>query len=773
MAGKELKFDIKLMTGTLERNFKRCTIGLMKGWRDFGQNMKKSNSFLEASNAVYMFGKKGVESITALFHPYEALVGKIVAVGYAVKKACAEFEQFEKAGLKASYAFKGRGGTHDFDKFKSKVLTATEGGVGNATEVMGAVADARQEAPSLNNKELEFAIDMSKELAAIQGGDMASAVGTITDLLHKEDVTIEELSKAGLNLNHVEWNHIRSLNGVWNQHRRNNEIMKLYRAHLKGASDEEAKTLAGMYKRMVNTLDNLKMKLGQALAPIVKPFFQLAVVIMNIAEGFVKPFSEAAKVIGAVFSPLTKLLTNCAGLCRVIGALLGIVVMIMLPLWIKHQTAILLLWIKQQAAILLSAKSSNTFLAYFLKSMAQLVTVQGVALKQNLFGMMKMGAVGVKSALVGIFAQLKLIGTTTIANIKIANAWLMGQLAIMKKIVLEKAKAGAMSAWNTVHRGMYNIGSGMLSAPGKITKGITKGIAATPGKIGAGWKKLSGGKGIVGAMGNIGTGMLKGASNVWTGLMSGGKGFLKLLGAFAKGIGGLVRFAGPLALVATVVGSVVSWLKGFAKGWVDSFNKASGSSASLMDILKRVGKIIMSIVNVILFPFKLIFKLFEKLGYLMGWLGGKIGAILLPIIEKTVGALEKAKNAVADKAKEAYFWAKEKLGFDTSAERAEWERQKAERDNPKGKEGGDTDPRMEFDSAFESAASMNQRIQTSIMKKTATDPQARIADYLSEIKEMVKGLRSGQEQQVENSKNGTKAQQETNKKLSNLEPGLA
>ncbi|MBQ3349238.1 MAG: hypothetical protein IJG38_02455 [Thermoguttaceae bacterium] len=747
MAGKELKFDIKLMTGTFERNFKRCTIGLMKGWRDFGQNMKKSNSFLEASNAVYMFGKKGVESITALFHPYEALVGKIVAVGYAVKKACAEFEQFEKAGLKASYAFKGRGGTHDFDKFKSKVLTATEGGVGNATEVMGAVADARQEAPSLNNKELEFAIDMSKELAAIQGGDMASAVGTITDLLHKEDVTIEELSKAGLNLNQIEWQKIKALNGVWNQHKRNNEIMKLYTKHLKGASQEEAKTLAGMYKRMVNILDNLKMKLGQALAPIVKPFFQLAVVIMNIAEGFVKPFSEAAKVIGAVFSPLTKLLTNCAGLCRVIGALLGTVVMIMLPLWIKHQTAILLLWIKQQAMVLLNARNTNVFLKSFLKTMTQIVAVQGVALRQNLFGVMKAGAVAVRSALVGIFAQLKLIGVSTIANIKAANGWLLVQLAIMKKIVWEKTKAGAANLW-----------SGMKALPGQISRGVTsagRGIAK-------GWTKLSGGKGILGAMGNIGTGML-----------AGGKGFLNIIKVFGRAIVGFGRFAGPLAIVATLVGSVVSYLKGFAKGWVDSFNKASGSSASLMDILKRVGKIIISIVNIILFPFKLIFKLFEKLGYLMGWLGGKIGAILLPIIEKTVGALEKAKNAVADKAKEAYFWAKEKLGFDTSAERAEWERQKAERDNPKGKEGGDTDPRMEFDSAFESAASMNQRIQTSIMKKTATDPHARIADYLSEIKEMVKGLRSGQEQQVENSKNGTKAQQETNKKLSNLEPGLA
>ena len=662
---KTLKFDLTLMTGTFQQNMKRCFDTAKKAWEDFGKNMKKSNSFLDASNAIYMFGKQGVEAITSLFHPYEALVGKVAAVGVAVKKACENFEQFEKAGLKASYAFKGRGGTHDMGKFQKQVMSATEGGMGNATEVMGAVANARQENFSLNDKELEFAIEMSKDLAAIQGGDMASAVETLTDLLHKESVSADELAKAGLVLNRQEFLQIDALNKVETRELRNIEVMKLYRQQLKGAADEEAKTLGGMYKRMANTFENLKMKLGQAIAPLAKPFFQLAVLIMNLAEGFVKPFVGIAKVIGAVFSPLTKLLTQCSGLCKFIGTTLGVIVSVWLANWIKSQATILALTIKTAVA------------QRALKVSPRMQAIANASLGTPARG----------------FGFKPMMETT--------------------KLFLYKLTGGA-----GVKAGMKSVGGLALS-----------------------------------------------------GLAGAGGGVMKIVSLALKGLGAISRFAGPLGLVVTVAMSAYKFVQGFVKGWLDAFNSASGSSASLMDILKRVGKIIMSLVNVILAPFNLLFKLFGKLGYLIGWLGGKIGAILLPIIEKTVGALEKAKNAVADKAKEAYFWGKEKLGFDVSKERAEWEKQKAERDNPQKKPGNDTDPRINFSSSFEGAASMTQRIQTAIVSKNS--PQAKMVDYLHDIREGIKAMNAGQTKQVEAQKEDNALMKEQNKKLGNLEPGLA
>ena len=275
-------------------------------------------------------------------------------------------------------------------------------------------------------------------------------------------------------------------------------------------------------------------------------------------------------------------------------------------------------------------------------------------------------------------------------------------------------------------------------------------------------------------MGSLFKGLKSSFKTVGGWFTSAGSMITKVFSLIRVGIGTLSRFAGPVGVVIAALAAAYKFIQGFAKGFTASFNKAGGSSKSFMDIVKQVGGVVLRIGKIIMIPFKILFKLIEVIGYYVGKVFGGLAATVLPLLEKGLEKIESGIEAFYDFCMEMYFKFWELLQYDMSDERAAYAKEKEDRHKPKeGNKGDDTDPRMEFDSAFESAASMNQRIQTSIMKKTATDPQARIADYLSEIKEMVKGLRSGQEQQVENSKNGTKAQQETNKRLSNLEPGLA
>lgn len=695
---KTLKFDITLMTGTFQQNMKRAFDSAKKAFKDFGDSMKKSNSFLDASNAIYMFGKQGVESITSLFHPYEALVGKVVAVGYAVKKACENFEQFEKAGLKASNAFKTGGDVKDFDKFKGMIQNQTAGGMGNVTEAMGALGNVRKKNASLNSSELSSIAELSTGASAFNGEEYADSFERLGDILGADAVSLDSLTNAGINFTFNEWQQVKAMNNRMMMHERNRIIIEKMKQTYKDAEKAEANTLSGMYRRIGNMLENLKVLLGEAIAPLAKPFFQLAVLIMNLAEGFVKPFVGIAKVIGAVFSPLTKLLTNCAGLCRTIGTLLGVIVTVWIAKWIKGQITILTLngsLLKVFVLIVKGWRDATRYLQMY-------------------------------------------ITTMKLAN-KESAVWAAG---------------GALSGATTKMRGRL---ANMSRTTGG---GIASGIVAAGKGIAKGWTKLSGGKGVLGAMGNIGSGML-----------AGGKGFLSLIASFGKGLIGLVRFAGPLALVAAAITAVAGFFKGWVKGFMSSFNKASGSSKSFMDILKQVGGIIMSIVDIILVPFKIIFGLFEKLGQMLGWLGGKIASVLLPVIENTVGALNKAKNAVADKAKEAYFWSMEKLGIDMSKQREEYKKYKEERDNPKKDDKGYTAPDIDFSSSFESAASMTQRIQSSIMSKNS--PQAKMVDYLHDIREYMASMNNNQTKQTDEQKKNNQLMDEQNKALGNMNMGLA
>lgn len=339
---KTLKFDVTLLTGTFEKNLKNCIGGLKNAWKTFGQDMKNSRSFLDASNAIYMFGKNGVESVTKLFHPYEALVGKVLAVGAAIHKVCKNFEQMEKNALRASRAFKGGGVAKNFDRHKKHLEEATAGGVGNTTEAMGVIADARRESPWLSSKEIDKSIDLAKDLSAALTGDYSEALQKILKLQSAESVSLQDLTDVGLAVDKSQWRQIDGLNNVYKRKERNIIITEmLAKAHADAAKEEE-RTFGGMMKRIYNQFENFKTKLGEALVPIVKPFYKIGEVIMNIALGFVKPFVAVGKAIGSMLSPITDLLSKSGKLATTIGSMLALVVAFMAKgLIVKSVTTIL------------------------------------------------------------------------------------------------------------------------------------------------------------------------------------------------------------------------------------------------------------------------------------------------------------------------------------------------------------------------------------------------------------------------------------------------
>lgn len=330
MAGgsrQQLTFDVAIATARVSENMKKCVANMKTSWNDFGKNLKNSKNILDVGNAFVNLGKGAKSALTSLINPYKAVIDETIQLGKAVRDVCKNFEEFEKSAFRATRAFKGGGVATNFQRHADHLKEATAGGMGNTAEAMGVLADARMRMPSLNSDEIDKSIELAKDLAAVMGTDYANALEKVTDLLGKEEVRIEDLQAAGLNLSMTEWKQIEALNGVYKQHERNILItQKLAEAH-KGAADEEAKTLSGVFRRLGNMVENFKLKIGEMLAPIAKPLFQAGVALMNIVEGFVKPFIGIGEVIGKALSPLTNFLAKSGDAAQKIGKILAYITM--------------------------------------------------------------------------------------------------------------------------------------------------------------------------------------------------------------------------------------------------------------------------------------------------------------------------------------------------------------------------------------------------------------------------------------------------------------
>ena len=671
---KALKFDLTLLTGTFQQNMKRAFDSAKKAFKDFGDSMKKSNSFLDASNAIYMFGKQGVEAITSLFHPYEALVGKVVAVGVAVKAACKNFEEFEKAGLKASNAFKTGGIVKDFDKFKGMIQNQTAGGMGNVTDAMGALGSVRKSNPALNSGEFSAIAELSTGAAAFNGEEYADAFERLGDILGSDAVSLDKLTSAGINFTFNEWQQVKAMNNRMMMHERNRIIIEKMKQTYKDAEKAEANTLSGMYRRIGNMLENLKVKLGEAIAPLAKPFFQLAVLIMNLAEGFVKPFVGIAKVIGAVFSPLTKLLTQCTGLCKTIGTILGIIVVSHLAKWVVNQKLI----------------------------------IKGYAM---------------------IFNQL------------------MACLAAQRKMAAANAPMAVPHAITIVNRPAT-----LASAAAPVKGGFFKGF----------------GKGMKGIGSTLATGIAVG----WRALVPVLKNVSTVISAIIKGLGAAikvgVKFSGVGTAIALAIEGFFYLMKGVFAGFQAANKDAEGATGVIKTcwgVISQLFRVLWKLVETLMSILKPIWWLCEKLGYAIGYLS----AMIYKGLGSLLTAIETGLDKLNDMMSEGYFKFWEFWGYDMSKERDEYNDKKKQKDKKDDK--GYLAPDIDFSSSFESAASMTQRIQTALVSKNS--PQAKMVDYLHDIRDYMKGMNDAQNKQVEAQREDNALMKEQNKALGNMNMGLA
>ena len=326
MAGKGLKYDVTLETGKFAQNMKNCVSNMKQAWANFGQSLKTDKSIIGTANALFKLGKDGSTAILTLIHPFQQVVKVVTALGVALWGTTKKFAELEKSALKASRAFRGHGLTNDGNKYYNQLYkTVTNNGTGDIASATGALADARRNAPFLSDEDLTFSIDISADMAAHNGNDYADSLREITTLLNKETVSYEDLLAAGISVSKEQRYEIEQLNGIANIQTRNIKLRKIMAETYKGAAQEEANTISGVYKRIRNMFQNLWVEVGEMLAPLAKTFFKLGQVIMNMAKGFIKPFVTFGLALGRIFEPIISGLESCAERATKFGTVLAFV----------------------------------------------------------------------------------------------------------------------------------------------------------------------------------------------------------------------------------------------------------------------------------------------------------------------------------------------------------------------------------------------------------------------------------------------------------------
>ena len=230
------------------------------------------------------------------------------------------------------------------------------------------------------------------------------------------------------------------------------------------------------------------------------------------------------------------------------------------------------------------------------------------------------------------------------------------------------------------------------------------------------------------------------------------------LGALLSPIGLVI---GAITLLATYWDQVV---EGFKQGIGEENIKAlqqwlsgcwevlKGFAASVWEFCEQFG--VFEVLGVMLQD------LFYGIGTLFNWLGQiLVGFIkILSWVEKGIARIYRAigLTAFAD-------WHQGVAGFlDSILGAGKYAKKKEDKkEEKKEAKKGFVDPRLKFDSSFEGASSMNQRIQKSILSKSS--PQVRMCDYLATISQYVQIIKNGQERQTNIVEQESKSASETAK----------
>lgn len=316
MAGKLLKFDIKLMYGIFKRNMKGCVDDFKKSWSEFGQNMKKSTSFGDMSNALFRLGKEGYLALIKLTGPYGKIIQYTIALTVGLRLVCKEYEKVEKAALRASNAFKtgGRMGTGNFSKYQNKAKELSQNGTITQDEAMTGMASIAQNNHSLDEKTVDRLLNTSKDAAAFLGGDYASTLGKLGDILDDTTTSYETLRSVGLEFTKAEVEQIKALKESYRQTEANAIILAKMEDVYKGAEEAQKNTLSGQFQTFVNQWKSVVAQVGKALAPIHKLIFSL-----------LNPIMEILQIVGELLTPIGKIFDMVVSISPKLGMLQGII----------------------------------------------------------------------------------------------------------------------------------------------------------------------------------------------------------------------------------------------------------------------------------------------------------------------------------------------------------------------------------------------------------------------------------------------------------------
>lgn len=710
----KLNFDERLL-----HNFKRTCVMLKRTWRDFNATLEDSTSIRDAADALYKLGKDGITSLLRLAHPYQKVVMATLAVSAVVKHLCEDYKELEKSAFQASRAFQAGGltGKNTYRRLSAQAGKIAESGAISRTDAAEGLESARKAAPWVNEEEWTKAIDVAREYSAILGGDFKTAITDITSVLNRQEVSIEDLNASGLQLNMTEWAQVNALNNVYSKRQRNAKILELYAQRMKDADKQEASTLSGMYRRVANQFKNLQTMIGEALAPVVKPVVAVLNVIMQMATGFIKPFIVAAKVIGSVFAPLTALLSKCGGLAKALGTILG---MIALVYCIK--------WVAGMKLVNVAMARTATWMA-----------LTGVHWKKNLIS-------------IGLY--IKQLAVATVAQMRLSKASMFSMFS----------GGGVRGTGKGLARGLMMVGIGSL--------GFLKKIPTLFATIFSKFKGLSG----------------------LFGIMRGGVGLLgKALLGLSNPIGWVIT---ALTVIYTFWGSVK---KGFLQGFGNALEPLIGSSkrvgASFQRLFGGLSRIIgrdggggiMGLVGA------LIQLLSRGLGAAIAVLCHALTGVM-NLVEGIVDKIGVACNKVAEMAKSAWQVAK-----DTGKKFSDWSGltdqfkkfQKTQTGQfmklfwndykhflglgfkaPKKKdaETKNLEP-VKFNTQYEDAGAMNQRIQKAILDKNS--PAVQQVDILKEIQKQIDAMKTVSEHQYEEAKSTREAIGSLDKTCANIDVGFS
>ncbi|MBQ2622284.1 MAG: hypothetical protein IJF84_13175 [Thermoguttaceae bacterium] len=299
---------------------------MKKAWHDFGKNMRQSNSITGVANSLFMLGKGGSEAILSLVDPYQTVIKQTIALGVSLYGVTARYAELEKAAFRASRAFKTYGATNDFEKHAKHLKeVVTKNGAGDYAKSMGVLADMRRKAPALTDSDFNFAIDTAKDASAVRGTSYEDSLEHILTLMNQEQVSLQELQEAGIEITTENKNQIEQLNNIANLEQRNAVLKKLWAKSVRGAAEEEVKTIAEVYERLGNMIKNMWTNIGEMLAPLAKAFFKIGQFVMNMVDGFIQPFMKFAAIVGKIFNPLISALDTSERFAKGLGTALAFV----------------------------------------------------------------------------------------------------------------------------------------------------------------------------------------------------------------------------------------------------------------------------------------------------------------------------------------------------------------------------------------------------------------------------------------------------------------